>query len=61
MAHSLDIPLCESFDAFDWDPNEIRDLVRTTPLCFDEDGLPAGCDAEQLCGLEGATLGGRFR
>lgn len=61
MAHPLDIPLCESFDAFDWDLNEVRDLVRTTQLRFDEDGLPVGYEAEQLFGLEGATLAGRFR
>lgn len=61
MAHPLDISLCDSFDEFDWDPNEVRDLVRTTPLRYDDDGLPAGYEAEQLFGLEGATLGERFR
>jgi hypothetical protein len=61
MSHPLDFPLCESFDAFDWDPNEVRDLVRTTPLRFDEDGLPTGYETEQLFGLEGSLLGSRFR
>lgn len=60
MTHSLDIQLCESLDQFDWDPNEIRDLIRTTPLSFDDDGLPVGYEAEQLFGLEGAPLGGHF-
>ena len=58
--HPLDIPLCESLDEFGWDPDEVRDLVRTTPLRFDEDGLPVGYEAEQLFGLEGAHLGGSF-
>lgn len=61
MAHSLDIPLCESLDAFDWDLNEVRDLIRTTPIRYDEDGLPVGYEAEELFGLEGVTLAGRFR
>ena len=56
---SLDIPLCESLDEFGWDPGEVRDLIRTTPLRFDEDGLPVGYEAEQLFSLEGA-LGDRF-
>ena len=59
MTHSLDIPLCEFLDEFDWDPQEVRDLIQTTPLCFDDDGLPVGYDAEQLFGLEGTHLGGR--
>lgn len=61
MAHSLDIPLCESFDAFDWDPNEIRDLVRTTPLRFNDDGIPVGYEAEELFGLEAVAIGRDFR
>ncbi|MFZ1935277.1 MAG: hypothetical protein WCB27_08490 [Thermoguttaceae bacterium] len=61
MTHPTDIPLCEAFDEFPWDPDEVRDLIRTTPLHFDDDGLPAGYEAEQLFGLEGATLGGRIR
>ena len=36
MTHHLDIPLFEDLDQFGWDPNEIRDLIRTTPLRFDE-------------------------
>ena len=59
MMHSLDIPLCESLDEFAWNPDEVRDLIQTTPLRFDEDGLPVGYAAEQLFGLEGAYLGGR--
>jgi hypothetical protein len=42
MNHPTDIPLCESLDAIAWDPNEVRDLVRTTPLRFDDSDQPAG-------------------
>jgi hypothetical protein len=58
MIHAADIPPCEIIDS-DWDLDEVLDLVRTTPLRFDEDGQPAGYEAEQLFGLEGAYLGGR--
>jgi hypothetical protein len=34
--------------------------IQTTPLCFDDDGLPVGYEAQQLFGLEAAYLGGRF-
>lgn len=61
MTHPLRIPLCESLDILEWDECEIRELVRTTPLRFDEDGYPDGYEAEQIFGLEGADLGGRFR
>jgi hypothetical protein len=54
MTHTLEIPLCEFLDDFAWDPDEVRDLVRTTPLRFDDDGIPAGYDAQQLFGLEAA-------
>jgi hypothetical protein len=54
MTEPFDIPLCESLDDFAWDPEEVRDLIRTTPLRFDEDGLPVGYEAEQLFGLEAA-------
>jgi hypothetical protein len=54
MTYPYDIPLCEPLDAFTFDPEEIRDLIQTTPLRFDEDGQPAGYDAEQLFGLEAA-------
>jgi len=54
MIHSTSIPLCEPLDQFAWDPDEIRDLIQTTPLRFDEDGLPVGYHAEQLFGLEAA-------
>jgi hypothetical protein len=59
MTHSTDIPLCESLDQFAWDPEEVRDLIQTTPLRFDDDGLPVGYLAEQLFALEGAHLGSR--
>jgi hypothetical protein len=59
MTHQLDIPLCEFLDDFAWDPEEVRDLIRTTPLRFDEDSLPAGYEAEQHFGLEVADLAGR--
>lgn len=61
MTHPLDIPLHESLDLFDWDESEVRDLVRTTPLHFDQDGQPDSYEAQQLFGLEGSFLGGRFR
>ena len=53
------IPLSEPLDEFAWDPDEVRDLVQTTPLRFDDDGVPVGYLAEQLFALEGACLGGR--
>jgi len=56
MTYALDIPLCETLDEFAWDPDEVRDLIRTTPLIFDEDGLPVGYEAEQLFGLDAADL-----
>lgn len=52
MTHPLDIPYYEDLDG--WDPNEIRDLIQTTPLLFDDDGIPIGYHAEQLFGLEAA-------
>lgn len=61
MTHPLDTALCESPDLFDWDESEVRDLVRTTPLRFDQDGQPDSYEADQLFGLEGTLLGSRFR
>jgi hypothetical protein len=61
MTHSHDNPHCELFDTLDWDESDIRDLIPTTPLRFDDDGQPAGYDAEQLFGLEATDLLGRFR
>lgn len=53
------LPVCETLDTA-WDADEdIRDLIQTTPLVYDGDGLPAGYDASQLFGLEAAYLGGR--
>jgi hypothetical protein len=54
MNHPNDIPLFDTFDAFAFDADEVRDLIRTTPLRFDDDGLPCGYEAEQLFGLESA-------
>jgi hypothetical protein len=54
MNHPIDIPLPEPLDDFAWDPQEVRDLIRTTPLRFDDEGIPVGYDAEQLFGLEPA-------
>ena len=48
---------CESLDIFDWDESEVRDLIRTTPLRYDEDGNPVGYEADQLFGLEEVNLG----
>ena len=60
MTHSFDtLPVCETLDSA-WDGDEdIRDLIQTTPLVYDADGLPVGYDASQLFGLEAAYLGGR--
>jgi len=60
MTHSFDaLPVRETIDA-GWDEDlDIRDLIRTTPLVYDTDGLPVGYDAGQLFGLEAAYLGGR--
>ena len=58
MTHRSEFPLCETLDD-SWD-EDVRDLIETTPLVYDADGLPVGYDAAQLFGLEGAHLGGRF-
>jgi hypothetical protein len=54
MTYPLDIPLVEFLDEFAWDPQEIRDLIQTTPLLYDADGIPVGYDAGQLFGIEAA-------
>jgi hypothetical protein len=59
MTHPIDIPLIESFDDFPWDTDDIRNLIQTTPLRYDDDGQPVGYDAEQLLGLEADDLAGR--
>jgi len=53
------LPACETLDAA-WDDRDedIRDLIQTTPLVYDVDGLPIGYDSSQLFGLEGVYLGG---
>ncbi len=56
MTRSLETTFVEFPDDFAWDPQEVRDLVRTTPLRFDDEGLPVGYDAEQLFGLEAAYV-----
>jgi hypothetical protein len=60
MTHSLNThTVCETLD-FGWDGDEdIRDLIQTTPLVYDVDGLPIGYEASQLFGMEAANLGGR--
>jgi hypothetical protein len=51
-------PLVEFLDDFGCtDDSVIRDLLQTTPLLYDADGLPVGYDAEQLFGLEAAYFG----
>jgi hypothetical protein len=52
-----EIPRCETLDD-SW--GDVRDLIETTPLVYDADGLPVGYDANQLFGLEAAHLGGRL-
>jgi len=59
MLHTDTIAICETLDIA-WDDDEdIRDLIQTTPLVYDADGLPVGYEASQLFGLEAAHLGGR--
>ena len=59
MMHTDTLSACETLDAA-WDDDEdIRDLIQTTPLVYDADGLPIGYDARQLFGFEGTYLGGR--
>ena len=60
MIHPIDIPLTEDLDQFAWDASEIRDLVQTTPLRFDDSGIPVGYDAGQLLGLEADELVNRY-
>jgi hypothetical protein len=60
MTHRHEFPLCDSLDDC-WDADEdLRDLLQTTPLVYDADGLPVGYQATQLFGLEVAHLGGRL-
>ena len=61
MTHSFNThPVCETLDAA-WDgDDDLRDLIQTTPLVYDADGLPVGYDASQLFGLEAAYLVGRL-
>ena len=58
MTHRQEFPLCETLDD-SWD-EDVRDLIETTPLVYDADGLPVGYDATQLFGLEAMHLGGRL-
>ncbi len=59
MMHTDTLSSCQILDAaWDFGDEDIRDLIQTTPLVFDADGLPVGYDASQLLGLEGAYLGG---
>jgi hypothetical protein len=58
MTHRHEFPLCETLDTL-WDEDDL-DLVRTTPLVYDADGMPVGYEASQLFGLEAAHLGGRL-
>ena len=59
MLHTDTYSLDETLDT-SWDDDvDIRDLIRTTPLLYDIDGLPIGYDARQLFGLEAASLGSR--
>jgi hypothetical protein len=61
MTHSFDtLSVCDTLDTA-WDSDEdIRDLIQTTPLVYDADGLPLGYDPTQLFGLEAVHLGGRL-
>jgi hypothetical protein len=59
MMHTGTQSICEPLDAAWDDDADICDLIQTTQLIFDADGLPVGYDASQLFGLEGAYLRGR--
>jgi hypothetical protein len=59
MIHTATQSICETLDA-SWDDHEdMRDLIQTTPLVYDADGLPVGYDVAQLFGLEAAYPGSR--
>ena len=59
MTYTDTIATCETLDA-GWDEDsDLHDLIQTTPLVYDVDGMPVGYDAGQLFGLEAATIGGR--
>lgn len=59
MMHTDTLPVYEPLDAaWDDDEEDIRDLIQTTPLVYDMDGLPVGYDASQLFGFEASYLGG---
>jgi hypothetical protein len=61
MLHTDTFSTCETLDvSWDEDDEDIRDLIQTTPLLYDADGLPVGYEASQLFGLEAAYLGGRY-
>jgi hypothetical protein len=57
MNHCDNFPLIEDIAC---DADEARDLIQTTPLLYDVDGLPVGYDASQLFGLEAVHLRGRL-
>jgi hypothetical protein len=57
MTHHDYLPLIEDIIC---DADEARDLILTTPLVYDSEGIPVGYDAGQLFGLEAAQLGGRL-
>jgi len=56
MTHRYDLTLAAFDNLAAWDEDD-RDLILTTPLVYDADGMPLGYDAGQLFGLEGP---GRF-
>ena len=60
MTLRSEFPLCETLDPAWDDDDDLRDLIATTPLVYDADGMSAGYDAQQLFGLEAAHLGGRL-
>jgi hypothetical protein len=54
MTDRDNFPLIEDLAS---DADEARDLIQTTPLVYDSEGLPVGYEASQLFGLEAAHLG----
>jgi hypothetical protein len=56
MTHHDYLPLIEDLAG---DADDILDLIQTTPVLFDADGVPVGYDTSQLFGIEATFLRGR--
>lgn len=58
MAHPLDSLFDEPFE---WNESEVHDLIRTTPLRFNDEDRSAGVETEQLLDCDEIDLVCRFR